>query len=61
VLIKHHVLRRIEPTAYLRISGGAKQLGWFGLGGARALYGRLAFIHCDGQRAVELLEIVTPE
>jgi len=58
ILIKHDVLRRIEPTAYLRITPGPAQLQWFGLREAQPLYGRLAFIHCDGQPAVELLEIV---
>ena len=61
ILINHNVLRRIEPTAFLRIPGGPKQMAWYGLTEPRTLYGRLAFIHCDGQRAVELLEIVAPE
>ena len=61
ILIQHKVLRRIEPTAFLRIPGGPKQMAWYGLTEPRTLYGRLAFIHCDGQRAVELLEIVAPE
>jgi hypothetical protein len=34
---------------------------WFGLDSPRPAYGRLALIHCDGQPAVELLEIVAPE
>ncbi len=61
VLIEHDVLRRIEPTAYLRIEGGPKQMAWFGQTEPRPLYGRLAIIHCDEQPAVELLEIVAPE
>src|SRR5262249_52391874 len=60
ILIQHEVLRRIEPTAYLRVQGGPAQMRWFGLEGAHSLYGRLAFIHCNGQPAVELLEIVAP-
>lgn len=58
VLIEHNVLRRIEPTAYLRIKPGARQLAWFGLRQPQSLYGRLAIIHCDDQPAVELLEVV---
>jgi hypothetical protein len=60
VLIENNVLRRIEPTAFLRIAGKAPQMRWFGLTEPRTLYGRLAIIHCDGRPAVELLEIVAP-
>jgi hypothetical protein len=34
---------------------------WFALDHPRTTYGRLGIIHCDGQPAVELLEIVIPE
>lgn len=61
ILIRHNVLRRIEPTAYLRIRPGPAVRSWFGPQEHRPAYGRLAYIHCDGQRAVELLEIVAPE
>ncbi len=60
VLIENNVLRRIEPTAFLRLAGKAPQLRWFGLTEPQTLYGRLALIHCDGRPAVELLEIVAP-
>jgi hypothetical protein len=60
ILIEHDVLRRIEPTAYLRIHGGPAQMRWFGMTGEHTLYGRLAYIHCDGRPAVELLEVVAP-
>jgi hypothetical protein len=60
ILIEHDVLRRIEPTAFLRIRPSAAQRAWFGMEQAEALYGRLAIIWCDGQPAVELLEIVAP-
>jgi hypothetical protein len=61
ILIRHNVLRRIEPTAFLRLQGGPAQMAWFGLTEPRTLYGRLGIIHCDGQPAVEVLEIVAPE
>jgi hypothetical protein len=61
ILIKHNVLRRIEPTAFLRILPGPVMMGWFGMVESRPVYGRLAYIHCDGQPAVELLEVVAPE
>lgn len=60
VLIEHDVMRRIEPRSYLRIRPGPAQMAWFGMKRTSPLYGRLAFIHCDGQPAVELLEVVAP-
>jgi len=61
ILIAHNVLRRIEPTAYLRVKTGPGMMAWFGLKEPRITYGRLALIHCNGRPAVELLEIVAPE
>jgi hypothetical protein len=60
VLIEHGVLRRIEPTQFLRVIPGPAMMRWFGLDRPRPTYGRLAYIHCDNQPAVELLEVVTP-
>ena len=60
ILINHDVLRRIEPTAFLEVTPGAEMMRWFGLDKAVPTYGRLALIHCDGQPAIELLEIVVP-
>lgn len=60
VLIQHNVLRRIELTAFLRVDAGPAQLAWFGQSGRATLYGRLGYIHCDEQPAVELLEILAP-
>jgi chorismate-pyruvate lyase len=61
ILIQHDVLRRIEPTAYLRVIPGAAMMNWFRLATPKPTYGRLAYIHCDGKPAVELLEVVAPE
>jgi chorismate-pyruvate lyase len=61
ILIEHNVLRRIELTAFLRIDAGPQQMAWFGQTGRATLYGRLGYIHCDEQPAVELLEILAPE
>lgn len=60
VLIQHKVLRRIEPTAYLKIAPGPALESWFGPRRSAATYGRLGYIHCDHQPAVELLEIMAP-
>jgi chorismate-pyruvate lyase len=61
ILIEHDVLRRIEPTAFLRVVPGPDLVSWFGLDAPRPTYGRLAYIHCNEQPAIELLEVVAPE
>lgn len=61
ILIQHNVLRRIEPTAFLRVLPGPAMMEWFALRQRQPTYGRLAYIHCDGKPAIELLEIVAPE
>jgi hypothetical protein len=61
ILIEHDVLRRIEPTTFLRVIPSRAMMEWFGLDQPRITYGRLAYIHCDERPAVELLEIVAPE
>jgi len=61
VLIEHNVLRRVEPTAFVRAVPAQPMMEWFGLDRPLPTYGRFALIHCDEQPAVELLEIVTPE
>jgi hypothetical protein len=58
ILIENNVLRRIEPTEFLRVTPGPDMVQWFG--SDAITYGRLALIHCDGKPAVELLEIVAP-
>lgn len=58
ILIRHNVLRRVEPRAYLRFSPTAPFMRHFKLGLAAA-YGRLAVIHYDTQPAIELLEVVS--
>jgi chorismate-pyruvate lyase len=61
ILIEHDVLRRIQPTTYLRVLPGPKMMEWFGLRRPRPTYGRLAYIFCEGKPAIELLEIVAPD
>ena len=60
ILINHDVLRRIEPTGFLRLVPGPELMKHFGLSEPTPTYGRLAYIHCDGQPAIELLEVVAP-
>jgi chorismate-pyruvate lyase len=58
ILIEHNVMRRIEPTAFLRVTPGPTLVSRFALPSAVPLFGRLAFIHCNEQPAIELLEIL---
>jgi chorismate-pyruvate lyase len=60
ILIEHDVLRRIEPTAFLRVLPGPWTEKYFG-DAKETTYGRLAVIHCDDRPAIELLEVVAPE
>jgi chorismate-pyruvate lyase len=61
ILINHDVLRRIEPTGFLRMVPGPALMDRFGRTEPTPTYGRLAYIHCDGQPAIELLEVLAPE
>ena len=58
VLIQHGVMRDIELISLWRVQPGNELRQWFGLG--QATYGRTAIIHCDGEPAIELLEIAAP-
>jgi chorismate-pyruvate lyase len=60
ILIEHDVLRRIEPTAYLQMRTDPELTTHFGLKTPSDAWGRLALIYCDGQPAIELLEILAP-
>ena len=61
ILIENQVLRKIETIAFLRFPLGNS----FGelldsSEGEPFTYGRLALIFCDGEPAVELLELIPP-
>jgi hypothetical protein len=60
ILIRHDILRRVSPDAFLEFDPGDPLVARFGLPLARYAYGRLATIDCDGRPAVDLLEIVRP-
>jgi hypothetical protein len=60
ILIEHDVLRRIEPTAFFRVTPGPQLTRWFNLPEPRDTFGRLGIIHCDEQPAIEVLEILAP-
>ncbi len=61
VLIQHNVLRRVERIALWRVACGPDLGQMFAVPIGHETYGRTAMIHCDGQPAIELLEIVAPE
>lgn len=60
VLIEHDVMRQVELLDLWQIAMGA-DLQHCLASPSTVTYGRTALIHCNGQPAVELLEIVTPD
>ena len=61
ILIKHDVLRRIDPRWYLRLSDrGLLQSSLPELGEGE-IYGRVGTIYCNNEPAIELLEVVTAQ
>jgi hypothetical protein len=58
IFAKHNVLTRVEPRWYLRFSSQSPIVQYFAPQPPPEAYGRLGVIHCDGQPAVELLEVV---
>lgn len=62
VLIDHNVLRQVQLVGLWKIAPGDDLRRLFAMPADSALdvYGRTALIYCDGEPAVELLEIVTP-
>ncbi|MCA9244295.1 MAG: hypothetical protein KDA32_10090, partial [Phycisphaerales bacterium] len=57
VLIRHNVLRRIEPTGFWRFLRSAALRDRVGRP-VEVAYGRTGVIYCDGEPAIELLEVV---
>jgi len=62
VLIDHNVLRQVQLVALWKITPGSDLRRHFSMNDDSPLtvYGRTALIYCDGEPAVELLEIVAP-
>ena len=59
ILIQHNILREVHLTKLWRITPGEDLRQLFELE-ALLTHGRTAIIDCDGEPAVELLEIVAP-
>jgi chorismate-pyruvate lyase len=61
VLIRHNVLRKVQLNGLWEVECGPALADLFGVQPGHRTYGRTALIYCDGEPAVELLEIVSPE
>src|SRR3569623_83694 len=60
VLIRHAVMRRVRLDGLWRVEPGMKLCEYMQLAGPQTTYGRTAMIECNGEPAIELLEIVSP-
>ncbi|MCU0939094.1 MAG: hypothetical protein MUC86_08090 [Burkholderiaceae bacterium] len=60
ILIRHRILRRVVPDAFLAFDATDPLVARFGKAANQPAYGRLATIDCDQRPAVDLLEIVRP-
>ena len=60
VLIEHNVLREIELCDLFEVSCGPYLSQYFEVPLHAKTYGRTAMLHCNGEPAIELLEIVAP-
>jgi chorismate-pyruvate lyase len=60
VLIQHDMLRRIEPTAFVKVKLSPMMAEWFGSVAGTEAYGRLGVIYTGEKPAVEVLEILAP-
>ena len=61
ILLEHRVMTQVKPRIFLRWDGRSDIVHPFGAGAADRFFGRLAVIYCDGQEALELLEVVTDQ
>jgi chorismate-pyruvate lyase len=60
ILIQHDVLREIHLVRLWCVTPGTELAAHLGMHSGDVTYGRTAIIHCNGEPAVELLEIVAP-
>ncbi len=61
VLINHNIMRRVRLLHLWRVEPGPELCEFFALDKPRITYGRTAIIDCNGEGAIELIEIVAPE
>jgi hypothetical protein len=60
VLIRHNVFRQVERVALWKVSAGRSLAKLLKVEPGQITFGRTARIFCDGEPAIELLEIVAP-
>ncbi len=60
VLIEHNVLREVHLCELWSVQAGDSLAQHFGVQPNTQTFGRTALIYCDGEPAIELLEIVSP-
>jgi len=60
VLIDHNVFRQVERVALWKVVAGEALAARLQMPPGEVTYGRTARIFCDGEPAIELLEIVAP-
>lgn len=60
VLIEREILREVELFDLFQVACGSKLAQFFRVPERTQTYGRTAIIHCNGEPAIELLEIVAP-
>lgn len=59
ILIRHDVLRRIEPRWFFSFPAHCMEIREAGVQIGQRVYGRVGTIYCNNEPAMELLEIVT--
>ena len=60
VLIEHNVLREVELCELWQVHAGQSLSSLLRIKNGDIVFGRTALIYCDGEPAIELLEIVSP-
>ncbi len=61
VLIEHNVMRKVQLNGLWSVACGTELAELFEVESGHPTFGRTALIYCDGEPAIELLEIVAPE
>jgi hypothetical protein len=59
ILIRHKVLRKVQPRWYLKFPANAPLLAAAGATFPHITYGRIGTIYCNHEPAIEVLEIVS--
>ena len=60
ILIDRNVLRRVELSELWKVAAGQDLAELFGIETGSEAWGRTGWIHCNGEPAIELLEVVAP-